>query len=162
MIKSREQNPSWKPSSRTENIKHGEEVWEEPFRWILSLAIWLQFLFSHHISKAHSNMLHLRLDFSRWFLTSGFLTKKISIDLSFHLHYPPNSSTLISYSNNVWWRVQITTNFQDLESDIVNDLGGHLRDVILALLQAPQDFVADNIHATLKVWLRPLLCHSFG
>ena len=56
----------------------------------------------------------------------------------------------------------MTTNFQDLESDVINDLGGHLRDVILALLQTPQDFVADNIHATLKVWLRPLLWHSLG
>jgi len=56
----------------------------------------------------------------------------------------------------------MTTNFQDLESDVVNDLGGHLRDVILALLQTPQDFVADIIHATLKVWLRPILLHSLG
>jgi hypothetical protein len=41
--------------------------------------------------------------------------------------------------------------FQELESDIINDLGGHFRDVALALLQTPQDFVADNIHMTLKV-----------
>jgi hypothetical protein len=46
--------------------------------------------------------------------------------------------------------------FQELESDIINDLGGHFRDVALALLQTPQDFVAENIHMNLKVWTRPL------
>ncbi|GFG39198.1 hypothetical protein Cfor_04157 [Coptotermes formosanus] len=38
----------------------------------------------------------------------------------------------------------------ELETDVVNHLGGHLRDVLLALIQTPQDFVADNIHGTLK------------
>jgi hypothetical protein len=47
----------------------------------------------------------------------------------------------------------MNTNFQELKSDIVNDLGGHFRDVSLALLQTPQDFLADNIHRTLKVSL---------
>jgi hypothetical protein len=45
----------------------------------------------------------------------------------------------------------ITNNLQELESDIMSDLAGHFRDVALALLQTPQDFVADNIHMNLKV-----------
>jgi hypothetical protein len=57
--------------------------------------------------------------------------------------------------------LQIINNFQELESDIVNDLGGHFRDVALALLQTPQDFVADNIHKTLKVLSGPL-CAMIG
>jgi hypothetical protein len=52
-------------------------------------------------------------------------------------------------------------NFQELESDIVSDLGGHFRDVALALLQTPQDFMADNIHMTLKVW-SGTLCVMIG
>lgn len=48
----------------------------------------------------------------------------------------------------------ITNNLQELESDIMSDLAGHFRDVALALLQTPQDFVADNIHMNLKVWWR--------
>ncbi|XP_021930831.1 annexin-B12-like [Zootermopsis nevadensis] len=39
---------------------------------------------------------------------------------------------------------------KELESDIISDLGGHFRDVALALLQTPQEFVADNIHMTLQ------------
>ena len=45
----------------------------------------------------------------------------------------------------------IVLSFQELESDIISDLGGHFRDVALSLLQTPQDFVAENIHRTLKV-----------
>jgi len=79
-MKSRDQNSSREPSSLTENIKHGKVVWENPFRWTLSLARWLQFIFSHHISKTRFNMFHLRLDFSRWFLTFWVSDKKFSID----------------------------------------------------------------------------------
>ncbi|PNF32467.1 Annexin-B12 [Cryptotermes secundus] len=43
---------------------------------------------------------------------------------------------------------------KELEIDIANELGGHFRDVALSLLQTPQDFVADNIHKTLKT-IRP-------
>jgi hypothetical protein len=61
---------------------------------------------------------------------------------------------VITWVYCIWHRLglQLINNFQELESDIVEDLGGHFRDVALALLQTPQDFVADNIHKTLKVW----------
>ena len=38
MIKSKEQNTSLEPRSRGGNIKHGQEVREEPFHRTISLA----------------------------------------------------------------------------------------------------------------------------
>jgi hypothetical protein len=80
----------------------------------------------------------------------------------------PRDTVLVTFTVTtrvycIWYRVglQIINNFQELESDIVNDLGGHFRDVALALLQTPQDFMADNIHKTLKVLSGPL-CAMIG
>jgi hypothetical protein len=74
-----------------------------------------------------------------------------------------NPAPVITWVFCIWYRLglQLINNFQELESDIVKDLGGHFRDVALALLQTPQDFVADNIYKTLKVWPGPL-CSMIG